>query len=1106
MLIDRPHIVEGSSIQNLTLPTGTAFPGLPSVGELFFRTDQSALYYYNGNAWVDVRALDPDLNALAALTTTGIIVRSSDGAAVTRAILATADTGITVTNGSGVAGNPTITLDSTAVTPGTYGSAVSVPTFTVDSKGRLTAAAATTVTPAWGSITGKPTTIGGYGITDDLKLTTTVLPADHATAGVGAAPTAARADHVHNMPTIDALKSVKTAGKAQGDTLVWDGQTWINVSRATSSAASADRLTNPRGFILSGDATGATTFNGTADANIPVTLSASGVTAGSYGGAASVPTFTVDAKGRLTAAGTVTSAPAWANVTGRPTTIGGYGITDDLKLTTAAAQPLGAAAPGTATTAARADHVHVMPALDSLSNLAVGTKTAGDVLSWNGTSWANVAQSSLVAGRATRLETARAVSLGGDATGSASFDGSSGVTVPVTLANTGVSAASYGTATAAPTFTVDSKGRLTAAGTVTVTPAWGSITNKPTTLAGYGITDAPNSANVGQPNGLATLDSTGRLTPAQIPASLVGAMQYQGTWNAQTNAPPIDSTPASKGQYYKVSVAGGTAIDGNAYWQVGDLVIYNGSSWDRVEGGSTEVTSVAGRVGNIVLTAPDIGGLSASATVDATNAANISSGTLAAARLPARTGDVTSPQGSATLTLTTTTVGAGSYGAAASIPTFTVDSKGRLTAAGTVALTFSALNGKPTTIAGYGITDAQPLDADLTALAGVATTGLLVRTGDGTAATRTLTPGTGVTVTNGNGIAGHPVVGISDTGVTAGAYGLTTIPTFTVDAQGRLTAAGSRVLTEAQITSGLGYTPVRQGGGTGQGTNVVKIGWATDATGLRATVDNSDMGYIYTSANGKRVPFSEIINKPYTMAGYGIEDGASLVAGKLAPAQIPTALVDSLDFKMSANVASAATVDLQTIGGNYVTVTGSTEITAITLNVGAMRIVRFADALTLTPSANLVLPGNAPIITAANEVAMFVGDAGGIVRCVNYSRGVLGGVVGIPAEITRNIVASGTISINLAGADYASYFRVTITGNLTIAFVNPPASTGKAYTWTLQTINDATAGRALAFYGPIKWAGGQVPNRTTAANGIDIYTFTLENGVIHGSLSILDAR
>lgn len=52
----------------------------------------------------------------------------------------------------------------------------------------------------------------------------------------------------------------------------------------------------------------------------------------------------------------------------------------------------------------------------------------------------------------------------------------------------------------------------------------------------------------------------------------------------------------------------------------------------------------------------------------------------------------------------------------------------------------------------------QPLDSDLTAVAGLAGTGLVTRTGTGAATTRTITSGTGITVTNGDGVAGNPTI------------------------------------------------------------------------------------------------------------------------------------------------------------------------------------------------------------------------------------------------------------------------------------------------------------------------------------------------------------
>jgi trimeric autotransporter adhesin len=56
---------------------------------------------------------------------------------------------------------------------------------------------------------------------------------------------------------------------------------------------------------VSGDANGTVSIDGSANANIPLTLGSTGVSAGTYGGATQIPTFVVDAKGRLTSAANV---------------------------------------------------------------------------------------------------------------------------------------------------------------------------------------------------------------------------------------------------------------------------------------------------------------------------------------------------------------------------------------------------------------------------------------------------------------------------------------------------------------------------------------------------------------------------------------------------------------------------------------------------------------------------------------------------------------------------------------------------------------------------------------------------------------------------------
>jgi len=291
-------------------------------------------------------------------------------------------------------------------------------------------------------------------------------------------------------------------------------------------------------LAITGDVSG----TGTVSAGVAVALPATGVTAGSYGSATQVGQFTVDAKGRLTAAANVTITPAWTSITGKPTTLSGYGITDALALTSAAPSALAASASvGTATTAARADHVHALP-----------------------------------------------------------------------------------------------------------TPA--AIAAVATTA-------------VGAANGVAGLGADGKVPTSQLPDVAIGGLNYQGTWNANTNTPTIPTASSSnKGFYYKVATAGATNVSGTTDWQIGDWIVSNGSAWDKINN-TDSVSSVNGATGAVTITT--ITGNAGTATK------------LLTARTIAMTGDVSwtsaAFDGSANVTgsasLASTGVAAASYGSGALIPT-----------------------------------------------------------------------------------------------------------------------------------------------------------------------------------------------------------------------------------------------------------------------------------------------------------------------------------------------------------------------------------------------------------------------------------------------------
>ncbi len=112
-----------------------------------------------------------------------------------------------------------------------------------------------------------------------------------------------------------------------------------------------------------------------------------------------------------------------------------------------------------------------------------------------------------------------------------------------------------------------------------------------------------NISDKGQANGYAPLNAFTKIDVQYLPDSFVGAVVYQGTWNAGTNTPTLPTPdPNNKGYYYVVSDPG-TYL--GVTYGIGDWVISNGTAWEKVDN-SQSVTSVNGQQGVVVLTTTNI--------------------------------------------------------------------------------------------------------------------------------------------------------------------------------------------------------------------------------------------------------------------------------------------------------------------------------------------------------------------------------------------------------------------------------------------------------------------------------------------------------------------
>lgn len=145
--------------------------------------------------------------------------------------------------------------------------------------------------------------------------------------------------------------------------------------------------------------------------------------------------------------------------------------------------------------------------------------------------------------------------------------------------------------------------------------AWNSLTYFPVTWSALNGAPAVIAAGATQADArsaisAASLDQNGKVPVSELPASL---MQYVGVWNASTNSPSLVDGTGSIGDVYRVTVAGSRNLgSGSITFNVGDYVILNSDSvWEKSDT-TDAVSTVAGRTGDVTLSASDVSGVVAS--------------------------------------------------------------------------------------------------------------------------------------------------------------------------------------------------------------------------------------------------------------------------------------------------------------------------------------------------------------------------------------------------------------------------------------------------------------------------------------------------------------
>lgn len=194
----------------------------------------------------------------------------------------------------------------------------------------------------------------------------------------------------------------------------------------------------------------------------------------------------------------------------------------------------------------------------------------------------------------------------------------------------------------------------------------------------------------------------------------------------------------------------------------------------------------------------------------------------------------------------------------------------------------------------------------------------------------------------------------------------------------------------------------------------------------------------------------------------------------------------------SASVASASTLDLSAATGDLVSITGTTNITSVTMNQGQSAWCYFGGSLTITHGASLVCPGGVNLVVAAGTWVSFrrLGsivyvaavqpyyDVSKVAR-LDTVQAWTSAQAGTPVSLAQTT----TIAVDLS---LGNNFVTTMTGNRTLG---APSNLSPGQSGVIEILQDATGNRTLAFNAAWLFPGGVDPVLSTGANARDLLCY-----------------